>query len=68
MTPGWKSTGWEAVMARLLETSLPLIPREYDADIMIRLVQTLENALTNKEVPSVISGEDDTNGISWFMD
>jgi hypothetical protein len=55
-------------MARLLETSLPLIPREYDADIMIRLVQTLENALTNKEVPSVISGEDDTNGISWFMD
>jgi len=32
------------------------------------LVQVIENALTSKEMPSVISGEDDTNGINWFMD
>jgi hypothetical protein len=55
-------------MARLLETSLPLVPREYDSDTMIQLVQVIENALTSKEMPSVISGEDDTNGINWFMD
>ena len=55
-------------MARLLETSLPIIPVEYNADVMIRLVQTIETALTSKEIPSVISGEDDTNGINWFMD
>jgi|TARA_R100000963_G_scaffold34831_1_gene29798 hypothetical protein len=55
-------------MARLLETPLPIIPGEYNADIMIRLAQTIENALMSKEMPSVISGEDDTNGMNWFMD
>ena len=55
-------------MARLLETPLPIIPVEYNADIMIRLAQTIENALMSKEMPSVISGEDDTNGMNWFMD
>ena len=55
-------------MARLLETSLPIIPVEYSADVMIRVIQTIENALTSKEIPSVISSEDDTNGISGFMD
>jgi len=66
--PDGYSTRWEEVMARLLETPLPIIPGEYNADIMIRLAQTIENALMSKEMPSVISGEDDTNGINWFMD
>jgi len=55
-------------MARLLDTSLPLVPQEYDFDTMVRLVSTLETALTKTEIPAVISGLDDTNGISWFMD
>ena len=55
-------------MARLLETPLPLVPVEYEPNIMARLVKTIESALTSKEMPSVISGEDDTNGINWFMD
>lgn len=55
-------------MARLLETSLPMVPQTYDADTMVRLVRTIEDALTRVEIPSVISGKDDTNGISWFMD
>ena len=54
-------------MARILETSLPMVPQTYDADTMIRLVRTLEDALTRMEIPSVISGEDETNGINWFM-
>ena len=60
--------GWETVMARLLETSLPMVPETYDADTMVRLVRTIEAALTRVEIASVISGKDDTNGISWFMD
>ena len=55
-------------MARLLETSLPLVTPEYDFDTMMRLVRTIEDALTRTEIPAVISGEDDTNGLNWFMD
>ena len=55
-------------MARILETNLPRVPQTYDADTMIRMVRTLEDALTRIEIPSVISGEDDTKGFSWFMD
>ena len=54
-------------MARLLEVSLPLIPQQYDADLMIQLVSAIEPALTRTEIPSVISSEDDTNGLNWFM-
>ncbi len=54
-------------MAKLLETSLPLVPPEYDFGTMVRLVRTLEDALTRTEIPAVISGEDDTNGVNWFM-
>lgn len=54
-------------MARLLETALPLVPQEYDFGTMVRLVSTLEDALTRTEIPAVISGEDDTNGMNWFM-
>jgi len=55
-------------MGKLLETSLPIAPVEYDQQTMVRLVQLVERALTTKEMPSVISGEDDTNGMNWFMD
>ena len=55
-------------MASLLETSLPLVSPEYDFDTMLRLVRTIEDALTRTEIPSVISGEDDINGLNWFMD
>lgn len=55
-------------MAKLLETSLPLVTPEYDFGMMVRLVRTLEDALTRTELPAVISGEDDTNGLNWFMD
>tara|TARA_R110000824_G_scaffold105365_5_gene249256 strand:+ start:1367 stop:1534 length:168 start_codon:yes stop_codon:yes gene_type:complete len=55
-------------MARLLDTTLPLVPPEYDFETMIRLVSDIENALTKTEIPAIISGEDDTNGLNWFMD
>ena len=54
-------------MARLLEVSLPLIPQQYDAELMVQLVSDIETALTRTEIPAVISGEDDTNGLNWFM-
>jgi hypothetical protein len=72
MDPGGRATGyqtgWETLMATILDTALPLVPQEYDFEMMIRLVGTLENALTRVEIPEVISGLDDTNGVSWFMD
>ena len=49
-------------MAKLLDTALPLVPQEYDVDMMVLLLGTLENALTKTEIPAVISGLDDTNG------
>ena len=54
-------------MARLLEVSLPLLPQQYDAELMIQVVSDIETALTRTEIPAVISGEDDTNGLNWFM-
>jgi len=54
-------------MARLLETPLPLALPEYDFGTQVRLVRDLEHALTKTEIPAVISGEDDTNGLNWFM-
>ena len=72
MDPGRRavghSTGRAALVAKLLETSLPLVTPEYDFDTMMRLVRTIEDALTRTELPAVISGEDDTNGLNWFMD
>jgi hypothetical protein len=55
-------------MAKLLQTTLPLVQAQYDFDTMVRLVSVLEDALTRTEIPAVISGEDDTNGVNWFMD
>ena len=55
-------------MARLLDHAMPMSPEEYDADIFTRILRDLEMALTKTDLPAVVSGKDDTNGISWFMD
>jgi len=55
-------------MARLLDHSMPMVPDQYDADIFTRIMRDLEMALTKTDLPAIVSGEDDTRGISWFMD
>lgn len=55
-------------MAILLDHSMPTAPDEYDADTFVRILRDLEMALTKIDFPAVISGEDDTNGLNWFMD
>jgi|TARA_R110000803_G_scaffold20543_1_gene52779 hypothetical protein len=55
-------------VGKILDTALPLVPEEYSFDMMVRLVSTLEAALTKTDLPAIISGEDETNGINWFMD
>ena len=55
-------------MAKLLDHAMPMVPDEYDADVFVRIMRDLEMALTKTEIPAVISGQDDTNGITWFMD
>jgi len=55
-------------VGKILDTALPLVPEEYSFDMMVRLVSTLEAALTKTDLPAIIRGEDETNGINWFMD
>ena len=55
-------------MASLLDNSMPLAPDQYDADTFARILRDLEMALTKIDFPAVVSGEDDTNGLNWFMD
>ena len=55
-------------MSKLLDHAMPLAPDEYDADTVVRIMRDIEMALTKMEFPAVISGEDDTNGVNWFMD
>ena len=55
-------------MASLLDHSMPMAPDEYDPDTFVRILRDLEIALTKIDFPSVVSGEDDTNGLNWFMD
>ena len=64
----WGTSGWEEVMAKLLDHAMPMVPDQYDADVFVRIMRDLEMALTKTEIPAVISGQDDTNGISWFME
>jgi len=45
-----------------------MAPDEYDPDTFVRILRDLEMALTKIDFPSVVSGEDDTNGLNWFMD
>ena len=55
-------------MSKLLDHAMPLAPDAYDADTFVRIMRDIEMALTKMEFPAVISGEDDTNGVNWFMD
>ena len=55
-------------MASLLDHSMPMAPDEYDPDTFVRILRDLEMALTKIDFPSVVSGEDDPNGLNWFMD
>lgn len=45
-----------------------MVPEQYDADVFVRIMRDLEMALTKIEFPAVVSGEDDTKGINWFME
>jgi|TARA_R100000808_G_C2127977_1_gene137811 hypothetical protein len=55
-------------MAKLLDHAMPMVPDEYDPDVFVRIMRDLEMALTKTEIPAVISGQDDTRAISWFME
>ena len=54
-------------MASLLDNSMPLAPDQYEPEIFVRILKDIEMALTKIEFPAVVSGEDDTNGMNWFM-
>ena len=55
-------------MVKILDLSMPTPPVEYDVDAFVRILRDIEMALTKTDLPAVVSGEDDTNGISWFME
>ena len=55
-------------MAKILDHCFPMVPEQYDADVFVRIMRDLEMALTKIEFPAVVSGEDDTKGINWFME
>jgi|TARA_R110000824_G_scaffold31270_1_gene101914 hypothetical protein len=55
-------------MAKLLDHSMPMAPDQYDTDTFVRILRDLEMALTKIDFPAVVSGEDDTNGVAWFME
>jgi hypothetical protein len=55
-------------MAKLLDHAMPMAPDQYDPDAFVRILRDLEMALTKMDFPSVVSGEDDTNGVTWFME
>tara|TARA_R110000824_G_scaffold107704_2_gene254211 strand:+ start:3897 stop:4064 length:168 start_codon:yes stop_codon:yes gene_type:complete len=55
-------------MASLLDHNFPLVPSNYDQDTFTRIFRDLEMALTKIDFPAVVSGEDDANGLSWFME
>ena len=58
----------ETIMASLLDHNFPLVPSNYDPDTFTRIFRDLEMALTKIDFPAVVSGEDDANGLSWFME
>ena len=54
-------------MVSLLDHSMPMAPGECDPDTFVRILRDLEMALTKIDFPAVVSGQDDTNGMNWFM-
>ena len=55
-------------MASLLDHNFPEVPETYDAEVFARIMRDLEMALTKIEFPEVVSGQDDTNSITWFIE
>jgi len=55
-------------VVKILDHSMPTPPVEYDVDAFVRILRDIEMALTKTDLPAVVSGEDDMNGISWFME
>ena len=55
-------------MASLLDHAFPLVPTTYDQETFIRIMRDLEMSLTKIDFPAVISGEDDTKALTWFME
>ena len=53
---------------KLLDHSMPMAPDDYDTDTFVRILRDLEMALTKIDFPEIVSGKDDTNGSSWFME
>ena len=55
-------------MAKLLDHAMPMVPDKYDPEVFVRIMRDLEMALTQVLLPSVVSGVDETNALSWFME
>jgi hypothetical protein len=55
-------------VASLLDHNFPEVPETYDAEVFARIMRDLEMALTKIEFPEVVSGQDDTNSITWFIE
>tara|TARA_R110000787_G_scaffold30754_1_gene82239 strand:+ start:218 stop:385 length:168 start_codon:yes stop_codon:yes gene_type:complete len=51
----------------LLNHSIPLAPEQYEPEAFSLILSDIERALTKIDFPAVVSGEDDTNGMNWFM-
>ena len=54
-------------MSVLLNHSIPLAPEQYEPEAFSLILSDIERALTKIDFPAVVSGEDDTNGMNWFM-
>ncbi len=55
-------------MTSLLDHAFPLVPATYDADTFSRIMRDLEMALTKIDFPAIVSGDDETKGINWFLE
>ena len=55
-------------MASLLDHAFPLVPETYNQETFIRIMRDLEMSLTKIDFPAIVSGEDDTKAIAWFME
>mgnify|MGYP003149202818 FL=1 len=55
-------------MARLLNSSFADAPEPYDSVTWQRILRDIEMALTSKEMPEVIEGQDESRSVVWFME
>jgi hypothetical protein len=63
----WVETGRETVMVKLLDHTIPMAPEEYETDTFSIILRDLEMSLTKMDFPRKVTGEDDLNGVSWFL-